>query len=175
MQSSPLLPGGSGASARAPVAAGASCARVAEIGAFGKELYKSYMDALAKLEVTESRGFFRPNGSVSAGELADQITGALKEAHDRGVQDVLVNIAAMTGFESPGPAYRRWVAQRWAETVGPKIRIAMVARSEHICPRKTGLLVAAEEGIQAHICEAEAEAIAWLDAARVNPPERRDG
>jgi len=72
----------------------------------------------------------------------------------------------MTGFESPGPAYRRWVARRWYKTLGPTIRIAMVARNEHICPQKTGLLVAAEEGIRAHVCDTEAQAIAWLDAER---------
>ncbi len=126
------------------------------------------METVRRLEITGSRGFFRPRGSVSAGELADQITAALAEAHRLAVRDVMVDIAAMTGFESPGPAYRRWVARRWAETLGSKIRVAVVARHEHICPEKTGLLVAAEEGLQAHICEAEADAIAWLDANGAN-------
>ena len=40
----------------------------------------------------------------------------------------------------------------------------MVARHEHICPQKTGLLVAAEEGLQANIFDTEAPAIAWLDS-----------
>ncbi len=131
-----------------------------------KEAELKGMGTLGRLEITGSRGFFRPSGSVSAGELADQITAALVEARAQAVRDVMVNIAAMTGFESPGPAYRRWVTRRWAETVDSKMRVAMVARSEHICPQKTGLLIAAEEGMQAYICEAEAEAIAWLDAAR---------
>jgi hypothetical protein len=52
----------------------------------------------------------------------------------------------------------------WIRVSRPKIRVAMVARREHICPQETGLLVAAEEGLQAHICESESEAIAWLDA-----------
>jgi len=124
------------------------------------------MEVLGRLEIRESRAFFRPSGSVSAGEFADQITEALAEARSRGVRDVVVNIASMTGFESPGPAYRRWVARRWYKTLGPTIRIAMVARNEHICPQKTGLLVAAEEGIRAHVCDTEAQAIAWLDAER---------
>jgi hypothetical protein len=49
----------------------------------------------------------------------------------------------------------------------------MVARYEHICPQKTGLLTAAEEGMQAHICESEAEAIAWLDAQGPNADRAR--
>lgn len=124
------------------------------------------MQTPPSLVVSGSRGFFRPSGRVSAGELADWITAALAEAHARSVRDIVVNIVAMTGFESPGRAYRRWVARRWAETLGSNIPVAMVARSEHICPHKTGLLVAAEQGLEAYICETEAAAIAWLDAKR---------
>jgi len=126
------------------------------------------METPGKLEIAGSRAFFRPSGPASAGELADRITAAFTQANARDVRDVLVNISGVTGFESPGPAYRRWVARRWAETLASKIRIAMVARYEHICPQKTGLLTAAEEGMQAHICESEAEAIAWLDAQGPN-------
>ena len=43
------------------------------------------------------------------------------------------------------------------------IRVVVIARSEHICPKKTGLLIAAEEGLDAHICESVNEAVAWLD------------
>jgi hypothetical protein len=39
----------------------------------------------------------------------------------------------------------------------------MVARAEHICPERTGLVVAAEEGLHAYICELEPDALAWLD------------
>jgi len=88
------------------------------------------------------------------------------------VRSVMVNIAAMTGFESPGPAYRRWVARRGAETLGSKIPVAIVARRKHICPHMTGLLVTAEEGLQA-ICEAEADAIAWFDAKGANAGQIR--
>lgn len=122
------------------------------------------METQEKLEVIGPRGFCRPSGSVSTGELADQITEILAEARAQAVRDILVNIAALTGFDSPGPSFRRWAARRWAETLGPNIRVAMVARPEHICPHKTGLLVAAEQGVHAHICDSETEAIAWLDA-----------
>ena len=44
------------------------------------------------------------------------------------------------------------------------IRVVVIARSEHICPKKTGLLIAAEEGLDAHICESVNEAVAWLDS-----------
>ena len=105
-----------------------------------------------------------------AGELADLITAALERARAAAVRDMVVNIAAMTGFGSPGPAYRRWVARRWAEALGPHVPVALVARREYICPEKTGLVVAAEKGLKAYICETEAEAIVWLDSAAAAAP-----
>jgi len=57
------------------------------------------------------------------------------------------------------------VARRWARAVEGAFRVAIVAQEAHICPEKTGLLVAAEEGLHAHICITESEASAWLDAA----------
>ena len=88
---------------------------------------------------------------------------ALKLACEDELDEIVVNITDMTGFASPGPAYRRWVAGRWADTVEGKLAVAMVARHEHICPDKTGLLVAAEKGLKANIFVTEAEAIAWLN------------
>lgn len=123
------------------------------------------MQRLAGFETVEERAFYRPSGCVSAGQLADQITLVLKRARAAAVRDVVVDITAMSGFESPGPAYRRWVARRWARALGPEVLLAVVARSEHICPEKTGLLVAAEEGLRACICETEDEAVTWLNSA----------
>src|SRR4051812_3837057 len=101
------------------------------------------MHASSPLEIVGARGFYRPAGRVSAGELSDLITNALRWALDRRTtREVLINITAMVGFESPGPASRRWVARRWAETAAGKLAVALVARREHICPAKTGLIVA---------------------------------
>ena len=123
---------------------------------------------LAGFEAREGRGFYRPTGTVSAGELADLIAAALERARAEAVRDVVISMVALTGFTSPGPAYRRWVARRWAHVAGPELRVAVVAREEHICPEKTGLLAAAEEGLQAYICTTEDEAVAWLTST--NPP-----
>ena len=128
------------------------------------------MDVRSAFETLGTRGFYRPAGSVSDGQLADMITEALRCARDQGLRDVLINISAMTGFSSPGPAYRRWVAARWAETAAGTLAVAVVARPEHICPEKTGLLIAAEKGLDAHICDAEPEAIAWLETQLTTRP-----
>ena len=120
---------------------------------------------LQQFETSEStRAFFRPTGTFSPGQLVDAIKSALELALGLDRREMLVNISDATGFESPGPAFRRWAVRRWAG-VGSNLCVAMVARNEHICPSKTGLIVAAEEGLDAHICVTEAEALRWLDEA----------
>lgn len=104
---------------------------------------------------------------MSAGELVDNITYALLRCRDLGIRQALVNITAACGFESPGPAFRRWAVRRWARISSSEISIAVVARPELVCPDKTGLLVAAEEGLHAHICTGEPEALEWFAAGGV--------
>ena len=110
------------------------------------------------------RCIFRPRGTATAVELAQLIADALFDANQGGLDDALVDITAMYGFDSPGPLFRTWAVGLWARAAGEDLRVAVVARPEHICPHKTGLLVAAEEGLQANIFDAEAPAIAWLDS-----------
>ena len=123
------------------------------------------MESLEAFEAEGTRGFYRPRGRVSADLLADMMTAAIRFARAHGLRDVVVNITAATGFESPGPDYRRRVVKRWAATAAGILRVVVVAQRKHISPERIGLLVAAEEGLKAHICEDETEAIAWLDAA----------
>jgi len=121
------------------------------------------MIALEGFETLAGRGLFRPHGSASAWQIADMITAALENCRAEQVRDILIDISSMHGFDSPGPAYRRWAVRRWAAMLAHRIPLAIVARREHICPQKTGLLIAAEEGLDAHICTTEAEALSWLD------------
>jgi len=109
------------------------------------------------------RCFYRPSGTSTAGQLARMIASALSFGRDLSCTEALVDITGMYGFESPGASFRRWAITLWSYTVDNKMRIAVVARAEHICPQKTGLLVAAEEGLDANIFETEPEALAWLD------------
>lgn len=115
------------------------------------------------------RCVFRPRGTASAVELAQVIADALFDACQAGLHDALVDITAVNGFESPGPFFRTWAVGLWARAAGEELRVAIVARPEHICPHKTGLLVAAEEGLQANIFDAEGTAIAWLDSFPAQP------
>jgi hypothetical protein len=116
------------------------------------------------LYMADDRAFYRPEGTASAGELADMITTALEYFYDRGYLEIVVNITRMEGFESPGAAYRRWLVRRWARAVMRDATIVVVARQEHLSAERAGLITAAEEGLRAHICTDEDEAVAWLEA-----------
>jgi len=116
------------------------------------------------LHMADDRAFYRPEGTASAGELADLITAALEYFYDHGYLELVVNITRMEGFASPGPAYRRWLVRRWARAVMRGATIVVVARAERISPERAGLVTAAEEGLRAHICTDEEEAVAWLEA-----------
>ncbi len=111
----------------------------------------------------DRRCVYRPRGVATAGELAHRIADVLAQTRREGLRAVLVDIRWVSGFESPGPAFRRWAVGLWAGKAAGTVRIAMVARPELICPEKTGLLAAAEEGLHAGIFEQESDAIAWLD------------
>ncbi len=113
----------------------------------------------------DQRCVYRPTGVATAGQLAYMIADVLSHALREGLRDVLVDIRSISGFESPGPAFRRWAVGMWAREVAGVVRVAVVARRELICPEKTGLLAAADEGLNASIFEQELEAIAWLDTA----------
>jgi hypothetical protein len=121
------------------------------------------MHETGDLQQVGPRCFYRPAGVATAGELAHMIAAALSQARQRGMDQALVDIRSMSGFESPGPAFRRWAVGLWAEKAVDAVRVALLARAEHICPEKTGLLVAAEEGLRANIFEHERDALAWLD------------
>jgi hypothetical protein len=122
------------------------------------------MDPIQSSDNARQRCVFRPRGTASAAQLAQLIADALFDAGQGGMEDALVDITAVNGFESPGPLFRAWAVGLWARAAGETLRVAMVARPEHICPHKTGLLVAAEEGLHANIFDAEGPAVAWLDS-----------
>ncbi len=113
----------------------------------------------------DRRCVYRPTGVATAGELAYRIADVLTRARDEKSRDVLVDIRSVSGFESPGPAFRRWAVGLWAGKSAGDVRVAMLARPDLICPEKTGLLAAAEEGLHAGIFQHESEALAWLDKA----------
>ncbi len=53
---------------------------------------------------------------------------------------------------------------KWVKCVRTFLRVAFVARPEHIDSQKIGMLIAQNRGLSADVFASEAAALAWLDA-----------
>ena len=91
------------------------------------------------------------------------IDAALRVARTRGLREVVVNVTGLTGFASPSVGTRYAFIKQWARTARGRVRLALVARPEHIDPEKFGVTVAANRGWDADVFVTEADAIGWLD------------
>jgi hypothetical protein len=117
-----------------------------------------------RFAIEGERGFFRPVGAMSLDQAVSAVDAAFAFARDKGLREVLVDITAVTGFEPPGMFDRFLAACKWAETVGGRLRVVMVAREELIHPQKFGVTVARNRGMDSNIFPEEAEAVAWLES-----------
>ena len=114
-------------------------------------------------ELTGVRGFFRPAGSVSLDEATDIITAALAFAYERGACEMLVDVSALTGFPAPCLGDRYFFVAKWAAVAAGRLCLAVVAPLEQIDPKKFGVTVASNRGLECDVFPTEAEALAWLD------------
>lgn len=121
------------------------------------------MDALTDFEIVGERGYFRPSGSVSLDQAVEMIDAALRFARARGLREVVVNVTGLAGFASPAVSTRYSFTQQWASIAGGRVRLALVARPEHIDPEKFGVTVALNRALDANVFATEADAIEWLD------------
>jgi len=119
-----------------------------------------------ELTFSATRAFYRPRGLISPCLLVDLLSYILQDVRARGRKEVLLNLSGISGFESPDASFRRWAVKRWAQASGGEIRVALVLNPEHICPQRSGLVTAAEEGLHAHVTADEREALEWLDVWR---------
>ena len=76
---------------------------------------------------------------------------------------MVVNVTELTGFASPSVVNRYSSIKQWARTARGRVRLALVARPEHIDPEKFGVTVAVNHGLDANVFVSEANAIGWLD------------
>jgi len=116
-----------------------------------------------ELAFNGTRAFYRPRGVISPFLLVDLLAYVLQDVRAKGRKELLLNLSGITGFDSPDATFRRWAVKRWARAAAGDIRVAFVLRPEYICPERTGIVVAAEEGLHAHVCSNEHEALEWLN------------
>jgi len=122
------------------------------------------MSTLKYFEQVGRRGFFRPVGTMSFDQAVDIVAEAMRHARALELVDLLVNTSNLAGFPTPDVFARYSLANRWAQSAGASLRVALVARTEHIDPQKIGVLMAQNRGVAGDVFTNEAAAIAWLDS-----------
>ena len=118
------------------------------------------------IDITESRAFFRPVGSVSFGEAVNMVSNAIVYAREHAVSRLLVNVAALRGFGPPTIVERHSLATKWAAAASGKLRLAVVAPEAMIHPQRVGITFAAAAGLVSNVFVSEADAVAWLDTGK---------
>jgi hypothetical protein len=124
------------------------------------------MSTPADFEVNGQRGFYRPTGKVSFEQAIELVAEAIRHARDQGLAGLLVNTNGFSGATPPGIFGRHALAVKWAESAGPNLPVAVVARPELIDPERIGVVMAQNRGAMGEVFTSEAAAIAWLDAHR---------
>lgn len=122
------------------------------------------MSTLKHFEQVGRRGFYRPSGTVTFEQAVSMVAEAMKHARSLELVDLLVNTGGLVGFPSPDVFGRYTLANRWAESAGAVLKVAIVARPELIDPQKIGVLMAQNRGVTGDVFTTEAAAIIWLDA-----------
>jgi hypothetical protein len=123
------------------------------------------MNTLKHFEQVGRRGFFRPVGVVSFEQAVEIVAEAMQHARSLELVDLLVNTSGLSGFPAPDVFARYSLANRWAESAGAQLRVALVARAELIDPQKIGVLMAQNRGVTGDVFSTESAAISWLDSA----------
>ena len=129
------------------------------------------MRAMKDFEQVGSRGFYRPIAHVSFEQAVEMVAEAMATARELGLSDLLVNTTGLTGYTPPSVFARYAMANKWTQSAGAALRVALVARAEVIDPQKIGVLMMQNRGGSGDVFTSEAEALAWLDA-RLGPGQR---
>jgi hypothetical protein len=121
------------------------------------------MNTLKHFEQVGRRGFFRPVGMMSFDKAVEVVAEAMRHARSLDLVDLLVNTSGLAGFPTPDVFARYSLANKWAQSAGASLRVAMVVRPEHMDPQKIGVLMAQNRGVSGDVFTTESAAIAWLD------------
>lgn len=104
----------------------------------------------------------RVTGEHTLEEGVALVTAAILRARELGIGKLLLDVSSVTGFEPPSLAARHWFMDEWAKAARSQVRIAMVARAEHIHAERFGVIAGRNFGMDSNVFEDEGQALAWL-------------
>jgi len=120
--------------------------------------------AISDFRQVGMRGFYQPAGAVTFDVGVAGVAAAIAHARRLGLADIVINTRDLT-FDNPSVVDRYTLAQRVVANAGP-LRVAFVARAEHIDFQKIGSVMAQNRGAITDIFATEDEALRWLDTRR---------
>ena len=90
------------------------------------------------------------------------VTAAILRTRELGARKLLVDVRDVTGFDPPSIGARHWFMSEWAQAARGHVRVALLARAEHILPDRFGVIAGRNFGLDSNVFESEAVALAWL-------------
>ena len=109
------------------------------------------------------RAFYRPVLTANFQQALELCAVAVEWARDHRCTDMLVDVHGISGIESVTTFMRYELAVKWAQSAGA-LRVALVLPESLLDPRKFGMLMAHNRGVNGDVFTNEAEALRWLDA-----------
>jgi hypothetical protein len=101
-------------------------------------------------------------GTRSFDDALSDLLATLEKSIEYGVSRVLVDALELDGFESPDVMQRYTLSTEAARIAIGKAVIAFVTRQEFIDPRRFGVLVAVNRGLNVQVFSNRNEAVVWL-------------
>jgi hypothetical protein len=104
----------------------------------------------------------RVTGEHTLEEGVALVTAAILRSRELGIGKLLVDVTTVTGFGPPSLAARHWFMGEWAKAARAHVRLAMVARAEHLRVDRFGVIAGRNFGMDSNVFEDEDQALAWL-------------
>ncbi len=120
------------------------------------------MDTPQYFTLADGYACYRPVGQVSLQQGISLVSLAITYAREQKITRLLVDTLGLTGFEPPNTLERFMLGGQFARAAQGAVKVAMIARTELIDPKKFGLTVARNRGLIGDVFTSEAEALAWL-------------
>jgi hypothetical protein len=122
------------------------------------------MDKPEFFEQVGKRGYYRPIGDFPFEKGVGMVADAMVYARKNGMTELFADVRELQAAFSSISIFDRYaMAVRWADCVGPNLRVVLVARPEMLDPDKIALLMAQNRNATGEVFTDELEALAWLD------------
>jgi hypothetical protein len=120
------------------------------------------MDTPENFQMQEGYACYRPVRQASFSELGSLIGPVFRYCYDHQIKHLLLDARQVTGFQPPSVLERYNLASEMAHLATGYLKIALLVHKEMMDPRRPGVTVARNRGLNLEAFGSEPEALAWL-------------